>query len=108
MWLSTALALLLFQSPQVEKNRAIELAGVGFRAGNYVEAQQHIRKVLQKEPDDAYANDFLATTYLLQDNLEAALKYWNRIGAPRIADIRTEPETPVNTILWDRAFAFSA
>jgi hypothetical protein len=107
MWLATALALLLFQSPQVEKNRAIELAGIGFRAGNYVQAQRHIRKVLRSEPDDAYANDFLATTYLLQNNPEAALKYWNRIGAPRIADIRTEPETPVTTILWDRAFAFS-
>jgi len=107
MWLATALALLLFQSPPLEKNRAIELAGIGFRAGNYVEAQRHIRKVLRSEPGDAYANDFLATTYLLQDNPEAALKYWNRIGAPRIADVRTEPEVPVNPILWDRAFAFS-
>src|SRR5262245_55885929 len=107
MWLASALALLLLQSPQLERNRAIELAGIGFRAGNYVEAQRHIRQVLRSEPADAYANDFLATTYLLQDNPEAALKYWNRIGAPRIANVRTEPVAPVDPILWDRAFAFS-
>ena len=100
MWLATAFALLLLQSPELEKNRAIELA-------NYVEAQRHIRQVLRNEPRNAYANDFLATTYLLQDNPEAALKYWNRNGAPRIADVRTEPAVPINPILWDRAFAFS-
>ena len=63
--------------------------------------------MLRSEPDNSYANDFLATTYVLQDNLEAALKYWNRIGEPRIADVRTEPPLPINPILWDRAFAFS-
>ncbi len=108
MWLTTALALLLFQSPELEKNRALELAGIGFRAGNYVDAQRHIRRVLRSDPSNAYANDFLATTYLLQDNPEAALKYWNRIGAPRIADVRTEPVMSINPILWDRAFAFSS
>jgi hypothetical protein len=108
MWLATGLALLLLQqSPELEKNSAIELAGIGFRAGNYVQAQRHIRQVLRSEPGNAYANDFLATTYLLQDNAEAALKYWNRIGAPRIADVRTEPALPIDPILWDRAFAFS-
>ena len=107
MWLATAFALLLLQSPELERNRSIELAGIGFRAGNYVDAQRHIREVLRSEPDNSYANDFLATTYVLQDNLEAALKYWNRIGEPRIADVRTEPPLPINPILWDRAFAFS-
>jgi hypothetical protein len=107
MWFTTALAILLLQSPDLEKNRAIELAGIGFRAGNYVEAQRHIRLVLRSQPDDPYANDFLATTYLLQDNPEAALKYWNRIGAPRIEEVRTEPSVSINPILWDRAFAFS-
>ena len=99
MWLATAFALLLVQSLELEKNRAIELAGIEFRAGNYVEAQRHIRQVLRNEPRNAYANDFLATTYLLQDNPEAALKYWNRTGAPRIADVRTEPAVPINPIL---------
>jgi hypothetical protein len=107
MWLATALAVLLLQSPELEKNRAIELAGIEFRARNYVEAQRHIRQVLRKDRGNAYANDFLATTYLLQDNPEAALKYWNRIGAPRVAEVRTKPAVPVNPILWDRAFAFS-
>ena len=107
MWLAAVFALLLLQSPDLEKNRAIELAGIGFRAGNYVEAQRHIRQVLRAEPSNTYANDFLATTYLLQDNVEAALKYWNRIGEPRIAEVRTEPALPINPILWDRAFAFS-
>src|SRR5262245_7449528 len=107
MWLTAALALLFLQAPHLENNRAIELAAIGFRTGNYVEAQRHIRQVLRSEPGDAYANDFLATTYLLQENPEAALKYWNRIGAPHVADVRTEPGAPVNPILWDRAFAFS-
>jgi hypothetical protein len=107
MWLAAAFSLLLLQSPELEKNRAIELAGVGFRAGNYVAAQRQIRQVLRSEPGNAYANDFLATTYLLQENVEAALKYWNRIGEPRIADVRTEPALPTNNILWDRSFTFS-
>ena len=63
---TTALALLLLQSPELEKNRALELAGIGFRAGNYVDAQRHIRRVLRSEPSNAYANNFLAITYLLQ------------------------------------------
>src|SRR5262245_19651391 len=107
MWLAAAFALMLLQSPELEKDRAIELAGAGFRDGNYVEAQRTIRQVLRSEPGNAYANDFLATTYLLQDNVEAALKYWNRIGEPRIGDVRTEPALPTNPILWDRSFAFS-
>jgi hypothetical protein len=107
MWIAAALALFVFQSPAVEHERAIELAGVGFRAGNYAEAQRYIRKALRSQPDDAYSNDFLATLYLLQDNTEAALKYWNRIGAPRIENVRTGPDVPLNPILWDRSFAFS-
>ena len=59
------------------------------------------------DPTDAYANDFLATVYFLQNNLEAALKSWNRIGKPEIENIQIEPEPRVKSALLDRAFTFA-
>ena len=59
------------------------------------------------EPNDSYANDFLGTVYFLEDNLEAALKYWNRAGKPHIDDVREDPTPRVSPVLLDHAFAFS-
>ena len=39
--------------------------------------------------------------------MEAALKYWNRIGKPRIEEVKIEPRLKLNPVLLDRAFAFS-
>lgn len=59
------------------------------------------------DPRDAYANDFLATLYLLEGNTEAAVKYWNRVGKPEIEEVKKEPEPNVDPVLLDRAFVFS-
>jgi len=85
----------------------IELGGVAFREKRYSEAASWLRRGLQLKPEDAYANEFLATIYFLNGNLEAALKYWNRVGKPRIETVRTEPELRVDPALLDRAFAFA-
>ena len=85
----------------------IELAGIAFRQKNYPGAARRLRQAIKLAPRDTYANDFLATTYFLQGNLEAALKYWNRIGKPEIEEIRTEPQPRVSPALLDHAFAFS-
>ncbi len=86
----------------------IELAGLAFKQKHYGEAATWLRRALRLNPSDAYANDFLATVYFLQGNLEAALKYWNRIGKPRIANVRIEPELRLDPVLLDRAFGFAA
>ena len=90
-----------------DKRFPIELAGIAFKGKRYVEATEWLRRALRLDSSDAYANDFLATTYFLEGNLEAALKYWNRVGKPQIAEVRVEPELRVNPVLLDRAFAFS-
>ena len=59
------------------------------------------------DPHDRYAINFLATLYFLEGNVEAALKYWNRIGKPRINQIRTDPQLRVDPALLDRAFTCS-
>src|SRR5262249_43314732 len=57
-----------------------ELAGVAFQQKHYSQATRHLRHALKLDPSDAYSNDFLGTVFFLQKNLEAALKYWNRVG----------------------------
>lgn len=91
-----------------DKRFALELAGVAFRQKHYVHAAGWLHRALRLDPKDAYANDFLATVYFLQGNLEAALKYWNRIEKPRINQLRIEPGLRVNPVVLDHAFAFSA
>jgi Tetratricopeptide repeat len=85
----------------------VELAGVAFKQKRYQEAATWLRRALQLDPGDAYANDFLGSIYYLEGNTEAALKYWNRAGKPEIASISLQPEPQVNTALLDTAFAFS-
>ncbi|HEY6937779.1 MAG TPA: tetratricopeptide repeat protein [Terriglobales bacterium] len=85
----------------------VELAGVAFRQKRYREAAKWLRRALKLAPGDGYANDFLGSIYFLQGNKEAALKYWNRVGKPRIAGISLQPEPQVNAALLDSAFAFS-
>jgi tetratricopeptide (TPR) repeat protein len=84
-----------------------ELAGLAYRQKQFKEAKSYLRRALNLEPEDDYANNFLASIYLLEGNLEAALKYWNRIGKPRLSDLSFQPEPKVNPILLDRAFQFS-
>ncbi len=90
-----------------DKRFPIELGGVAFKRKDYPDAIRWLRRALRLDPGDSYANDFLGTTYFLQGNLEAALKYWNRVGKPALVEVRTPPELKTNPALLDRAFAFS-
>ena len=85
----------------------LELAGVAFKQKRYSAAARHLRKAIRIDPADVYANDFLGTIYFLQGNTEAALKYWNRVGKPQIADEKTAPVPQVSPALLDRAFVFA-
>jgi len=90
-----------------DKRFPIELAGVAFKQKKYREAKNYLHRALRLDPRDEYANEFLATVYFLQGNLEAALKYWNRIGKPQVAEVPSEPGLKVRPALLDHAFAFA-
>ena len=85
----------------------VELAGVEFKQQHYSDAAVLLRHALDLSPDDTYANELLGTVYFLQRNLEGALKYWNRVGKPQIANLIPEPPPKTDAALLDRAFAFS-
>lgn len=107
-WSDAREALLRGYYRQRDSSRfPIELAGVAFKQKDYAAATGWLRRALRIAPGDSYAQDFLATIYFLQGNTEAALKYWNRSGKPRIAELRMEPEPRVDAALLDSAFAFS-
>lgn len=90
-----------------DKRFPIELAGVAFKQKKYGEAKHDLHRALRLDLKDEYANEFLATIYFLEGNLEAALKYWNRIGKPQIAEVRSEPALKIRPALLDHAFAFA-
>jgi hypothetical protein len=90
-----------------DKRFPVELAGIAFKQKRYGDARHELHRALQLDSKDEYANEFLATVYFLQGNLEAALKYWNRAGKPEIVDVRSEPALRVRPALLDHAFAFA-
>ncbi len=90
-----------------DKRFPIELAGVAFKQKKYSEAAAQLRHALRLDSSDSYATGFLATVYFLQGNLEAALKYWNRVGKTEVEQARVEPLPRVDPVLLDHAFAFS-
>lgn len=84
---------------------ALELASTAFRAGDLSLAKRLVRKT--GAPNQALRNEFLATIYFLEDNLDAALKYWNRGGSPQLRDVRMDFETRWDPILLDRTIGIS-
>ena len=74
---------------------------------SYSQSARHLRRALRIDPHDSYGNDFLGTVYFLQGNIDAALKYWNRVDKPRIAEVQTAPVPQVKPALLDRAFVFA-
>jgi tetratricopeptide (TPR) repeat protein len=90
-----------------DKRFPLELAGVAFKQKDYPQAAAYLRRALELAPDDSYGIDFLGTIYFLEGNLAAALKYWNRVGKPQIAEIRADPTPRVDPVLLDRALEFS-
>jgi tetratricopeptide (TPR) repeat protein len=84
-----------------------ELAGIAFQQKQYARAARLLRGAVKLAPQDEYANNFLATVYFLQDNIEAALQCWNRAGKPYVEQVSYQPQPRVSPALLDHAFAFS-
>lgn len=91
-----------------DKKSALELAAIAFRQNEFSQAKAYLKRALRSDPRDAYANDFLATIYFLEENLEAALKYWNRISKPEIEKVEIDPPAGVRPILLERCIAGSS
>jgi len=85
----------------------IELAGIAYREKQFAQAKQELRRALAMNPKDDYANNFLASIYFQEGNLEAALKYWNRTGKPKLEDLTFEPAPKLRSLELDRVFAFA-
>jgi hypothetical protein len=90
-----------------QQQKLIELASQSYRSGDREQAKLYLGKLLKGNPTDHYANHFLGAIFLMEGNLEAALKYWNRIGEPRIEQIRMHPAPSVDPVLMDRVFAMA-
>lgn len=52
-----------------------ELAGVFFKLGDSRQAKSCLLKTLRIDPEDRYSRDFLASLFLLEGNVEAAIKF---------------------------------
>ncbi|HET9181265.1 MAG TPA: tetratricopeptide repeat protein [Candidatus Angelobacter sp.] len=92
-----------------DKRFPIELAGVAFSVKHQEQAAGYLKRALRLDAHDDYANDFLATIYFLQGNLEAAVKYWNRLSHPRpqVDELRNDPPLRIRPALLDHAFAYA-
>jgi hypothetical protein len=84
-----------------------ELAGIDYREKRFPAAKTELRRTLAIDPRNTYANNFLASIYFLEGNLEAALKYWNRDGKPQLSDLTYHVQPGLDRLLLDRAFQFS-
>lgn len=85
----------------------VELAGIDWLRQRPAQARRRLLRGLRLDPGNRYAADFLATLFLLDGNLPAALKYWNRVGKPLIQNVYFEPALPLRPLLRDRAFFIS-
>jgi len=83
-----------------------ELAGISFKLRKNSEAKKYLHRALRIDAKDEYAEDFLATIYFLDGNLEAAVSHWNAINKPQIGELRTEPRLQVRPALLDHAITF--
>jgi len=84
-----------------------ELAGIAYRDKRFSIAKLELRHALAINPKDDYSNNFLASIYFLEGNLEAALKYWNRVGKPKLRDLEYDPIPNLDPLILDQAFRFS-
>jgi hypothetical protein len=84
-----------------------ERAGAEYKLNDFRTAKKDLRGALRLAPDDSYIPEFLGTIYLLEGNLEAALKYWNRLEKPRLTAVEVAPPARTENILLDRAVLFA-
>lgn len=107
-WDEARTVLLAGQRLQPDDARfPVELGGIAFKQKHFAESAKWLRRGMRLNPTDSYTADFLGTIYFLQGNIEAALRYWNRIAKPHIANTRVEPGLRVDPVLLDRAFTFA-
>lgn len=90
-----------------DKRFPLELAGIAFKMGLPSESKRQLRRALRLDPDDRYGRDFMATLYFLDDNLDAALKHWNRIGKPQLGSVTPDSSPRIDPVRLDKHFAFS-
>src|SRR5258706_1124239 len=86
----------------------VERAGAEYRLKDFPAAKSDLRAALRTQPKDQYTLDFLGTIYLLEGNLEAALKYWSNEERPRLARVTLSPKPQLKEELISRALAFNA
>jgi hypothetical protein len=84
-----------------------ERAGAEYKLNDFSAAKQDLLRALRLDPGDSYTRGFLGTIYLLEGNLEAALKYWNRLQRPTLASVEAVPLPKTKKRLLERAVAFS-
>ena len=84
-----------------------ELGGVAYRLERLREARRHLRRAARLAPDEAYVRNFLGTLYLLDDNVDAAVRHWNVLGKPRLDAVRLPDALITDDVLLDRALAFA-
>jgi len=86
----------------------VERAGTEYRLKDFPAAKKDLLSALRLRAGDEYAEEFLGTIYLLEGNLEATLKHWNRIEKPRLGSFVLNPEPHLEANLLSSAVAFSA
>lgn len=86
----------------------LELAGVRYRLKDNASAKRALHQALHLDPSSDYGNGFLANLYLLDGNLPAAVKYWNRIGKPVLGGVRFDPVPMLEPFLRERIPGASA
>jgi len=86
----------------------VELAGIAYKQKDFRTAKKDLHAALLLNPGDAYSHEFLATIYFLEENLEAALKYWNPEGKPRLRSVGFQPAGHLSQALRSRTLDFNA
>jgi hypothetical protein len=84
-----------------------ERAGTEYRLNDFSAAKRDLRRSMRLAPSDSYLAEFLGTIYVLEGNLEAALKYWNLINKPTLAALEAVPAPKTRKLLLDRTVLFS-
>jgi hypothetical protein len=84
-----------------------ERAGTEYRLNDFSAAKRDLRRSMRLAPSDAYLAEFLGTIYVLEGNLEAALKYWNLINKPTLAALEAVPAPKTRKLLLERTVLFS-
>ena len=83
-----------------------ERAGAEYKLEHFGAAKRDLRRARRLSPDDSYIPEFMGTIYLLEGNLEAALKYWNQLDQPKLTALEVWPQPKTDKALLDRAVGF--